>query len=154
MKRAVALVSLLCLAAAAPAYAETFRTGSRPLGSDHLAAADAGEVIFAGGGTPLTNGIFFPGTATCDSKGCTPIGPPLQVKQGSDITFVNIDPAAVANTHRVVSIRKRKGRPMFASEDVSGPGQSVVPASHLKPGVYPYFCNVHFGMYGVFEVVK
>ncbi len=143
MKKAVAVLSLLCLAVTAPAYGAAL----------DVPIADAGEVIFAGGGTPLTNGIFFPGTATCDSKGCTPIGAPLQVKRGSDITFVNLDPAVLTNTHQILSLRRRGRQPLFMSDHVAGPGHTVMRTSHLKPGLYPYVCNVHYPMYGIFEIL-
>ena len=119
-------------------------------------AGDANNFVFAGGGTPLTNGIFFPGTTLCNGDDCTEVGPPLTIDQGDDVTFVNLDAGPVTNTHQIVSFAKRKRNrgPLFASEDVSGPGTTVVKMSHVKPGTYLYLCTVHFGMFGQIEVVE
>lgn len=111
----------------------------------------AEEPLFAAGGTPLTNGIFFPGTALCVGTDCQ--GVPYEIARGSDIRFYNLDAAIVANSHRIVSKRKTKrGRPLFQSENVGGPGSTLMKTSHLKPGVYPYYCSVHFGMEGIIEI--
>lgn len=120
------------------------------------ATGDANNFLFAGGGTPLTNGIFFPGTAICDGDGCTDLGPPLTIDKGDDVTFVNLDAGPVTNSHQIVSLDKRKKNrgPLFASESVSGPGTAVMKMRHVKPGTYLYLCTVHFGMYGQIEVVK
>lgn len=116
-----------------------------------LAAAEA--PLFAGGGTPLTNGIFFPGTAMCVGDDC--YGEPYEVARGTDIRFYNLDNATVANSHRVVSKKvTKKGRPVFQSETTSGPGSSLMKTSHLKPGVYPFYCSVHFGMEGILEITE
>lgn len=127
-----------------------------PGGASPLTMGDANNFLFAGGGTPLTNGFFFPGTALCDADDCTELGPPLTIDKGDDVTFVNLDAAPVTNTHQIVSFAKRKKKrgPLFASKNVSGPGTAVMKMSHVKPGTYLYLCNVHFGMYGQIEVVK
>lgn len=121
-------------------------------------AGPADNQLFAGGGTNLTNGVFFPGTATCERDGCETVGglDPLTIEKGTDITFTNLDPAAVTNGHRIVSIdrKKKNGKPLFFSEQVDGPAQSTVKTRKLKPGTYFYLCSTHFGMYGAIEVVK
>ena len=107
--------------------------------------------LFAAGGTPLTNGVFFPGTAVCVGTDCQ--GVPYEVARGTDIRFYNLDSALVANSHRIVSKQvSKKGRPLFQSDTIGGPGSTLVKTSHLKPGVYPYFCAVHFGMQGILEI--
>ena len=117
---------------------------------------DANNFLFSGGGTPLTNGLFFPGTVICNGADCTEIGPPLTIDRGDDITFVNLDAGAVTNSHQIISLDKRKRNrgPLFASEEVSGPGTTVMKTSHVKPGTYVYLCSFHFGMYGQIEVVE
>lgn len=129
-------------------------TLATPAGAASAPADEHPNVIVAAGGTNLSNGIFLPGTAACDNSGCT--GVPMQIAKGTDVTFVNIDPAPVTNSHRIISLDKRRktGRPLFASDTVDGPGQTLMITSHLKPKVYPYFCSFHFGMYGQIEVVK
>lgn len=112
----------------------------------------AKNFIFAGAGTPLSNGFFFPGTTFCDASGCT--GKPLPVPKGEDITFVNLDVSTLTNAHQIVSQKLKRGRPLFMSEVNSGPDTSLVKTSHLKPGVYRYLCSFHFGMYGQIEIVN
>ena len=113
------------------------------------------DTIFAGGGTPLTNGIFFPGTATCRGDECTPAGAIPQVTRGTEITFTNVDEGTVSNAHRIICLdRTKRGRPRCVSEQLDSPGESsTIATSRLKPKVYYYYCPVHTGMYGVFEVV-
>jgi plastocyanin len=109
--------------------------------------------LFAGGGTNLSNGYFFPGTATYDGSGF--VGVPYQIQQGQNIQFINTDVAVLTNAHAMVSVKKtKKGRALFRSGYVRGPATEIVKTSHLKPGVYPYYCSVHYGMYGLLEVVK
>ncbi|HYP23202.1 MAG TPA: hypothetical protein VEV43_06490 [Actinomycetota bacterium] len=109
--------------------------------------------LFAGGGTPLTNGIFFPGTALCVGDDCQ--GVPYEIARGTDIRFYNLDNSAVANNHRVVSKKTtKKGRPLFQSDTIGGPESTLIKTSHLKPGVYPFYCSVHFGMEGILEITK
>ncbi len=117
-----------------------------------LGAAEAPR--FAAGGTPVSNGIFFPGTSVCAGLYC--YGEPYAVTQGSDIRFYNLDSAAVANSHRIVSkqTKKRSGAPLFQSDTVAGPGSTLMRTSHLKPGVYAYFCTIHFGMEGRLEITE
>lgn len=157
MRRYLAIAVVLALAAvAAPAPAEELP------GANHVPlAGPAGNHLFAGGGTNVSNGIFFPGTATCGKDGCQTVGglDPLIIGEGTDITFTNVDPAAVTNGHRIVSIErkkkgKKKGKPLFFSEQVDGPGQTTVKTRQLKPGTYFYLCSTHFGMYGAIEVVE
>lgn len=115
-----------------------------------------GNEIFSGGGTPLTNGIFFPGTALCEDKKCEPVGPVLEVSKGSDINFTNVDEGAVSNAHRIVCLKKnKKGRPKCVSDQLDSPGESSrMITSKLKPGRYFYYCSIHAGMFGVFDIVK
>lgn len=107
--------------------------------------------LFAAGGTPLTNGLFFPGTAVCLGTNCQ--GVPYRVARGSDIRFYNLDTAVVANNHRIVAhdLNKR-GRPLFLSETIGGPGSTLVKTSHLKPRTYGFYCSVHPGMEGILEI--
>jgi plastocyanin len=112
----------------------------------------SGGTLFAGGGTNLSNGLFFPGTVIYDGKQFQGM-PPLQIAQGTDLDFVNLDVSAVTNGHQIVSFKKKHGQPLIKGPRVDGPGRATVITSHLKPGVYPYFCTVHFGMYGRLEVV-
>lgn len=109
--------------------------------------------LFASGGTPLSNGIFYPGTVLCGGGSCD--GVPYQIEQGTDITFVNTDVDAVANSHGVSSFKRRKknGRPLFLAPPIAGPGTTLLVTHHLKPGVYRYFCPTHGGMLGAIEVV-
>lgn len=116
---------------------------------------EIGGRVVAGGGTPLTNGVFFPGTALPRSDGGFDGLEPVQIQQGTDVEFVNLDEASVSNAHEMVSQRRRKGRPMFSSGQVTRPGQTVlVVTSNLKPGVYPFYCTVHTGMWGRLEIVR
>lgn len=107
-------------------------------------------ILLAGAGTPLTNGIFIP-PAVCDASGCQ--GVALQVPRGANVRFINLDPAPLTNGHQVVSLKKRAGRPLFKSQFVNGPGETTFITSHLKVGTYPYYCSVHYGMYGILGVV-
>jgi hypothetical protein len=116
-------------------------------------AADA--TLFAGGGTQLSNGYFFPGTTIFQDGDY--IGVPLQVSQGSNVQFVNLDHFVVAGGgHKVISYEqmKRKGKkvPLFASKMIDGPGETTIKTSHVKPGVYTFFCPIHNGMLGQIEV--
>ncbi|HYO61411.1 MAG TPA: hypothetical protein VEU29_05895 [Actinomycetota bacterium] len=116
-----------------------------------LGAAEA--PVFAAGGTPLSNGIFFPGTAACVGTDCQ--GVPYEVAKGSDLRFYNLDTAVVANNHRIVSKdTNKRGRPLFQSETIGGPASTLVKTSHLKPGVYGYYCSVHYGMDGLLEITS
>lgn len=122
-----------------------------------MPSLNVGNYLFAGAGTNLTNGVFFPGTAFCDSKGCEMTGPPLQIDKGTNVIFINLDPAAITNGHRIMSLKHKKGRrrkPLFFSEQVDGPGKTILRTSKVKPGLYYYRCTTHFGMYGAIEVTK
>ena len=117
--------------------------------------AEVGGRIVAGGGTPLTNGIFFPGTAFPRPDGGFDGPPPLQIARGTDVEVVNLDEATVANAHKVVSLKRRKGRPVFTSDLLTTPGQTdIVVTSKLKPGIYPYYCSTHSSMWGQIEIVN
>ena len=113
-------------------------------------SADA--LIFAGGGTPVTNGIFFPGTAIANGDQVDGT-PPVPIQQGSNFEFVNLDEATVANGHKIKSFKRKGRRPLFQSKLLSRPGEtSLVKTSHLKPGIYSFFCVTHSGMLGRIEI--
>jgi plastocyanin len=121
-------------------------------GSPALADAQ----LFAGAGTPLSNGTFFPGTAVNDgTKFQAPA--PLMITKGQNVQFTNLDVAVLTNAHRIRSFKSKKnGYPLFISETVFGPGQTLMITSHLKPKDEPYFyfCTVHTTMYGAIQVTK
>ncbi|MFN2389461.1 MAG: hypothetical protein ABR575_07665 [Actinomycetota bacterium] len=122
--------------------------------SSAAARDDQENVIFAAGGTPVSNGVFFPGTRLCLDSQC--YGEPLQMERGSDLRFVNLDSGVVANAHQIKSFRvnKRTGRALFISRLIAGPGEDLVITSHLKPGRYPFYCTTHAGMNGALRVIK
>lgn len=142
-KIALALSAALALLPSAGAASPSAPPPPRPT------AAEA--PLFAAGGTPLTNGLFFPGTALCVGTDCQ--GVPYQVAQGTDIRFYNLDTAVVANNHRILShdLNKR-GRPLFMSETIGGPGSTLMKTSHLRPRTYAFYCSVHPGMEGILEI--
>lgn len=114
---------------------------------------ETSATVFAGGGTPLSNGVFFPGTAVVDANNQITGLPPVQVTQGTDFQFITLDEAAVGNGHRLISFKRRKGRPLFSSDLLSRPGDSdVVVTSNLQAGTYTFFCSVHSGMLGRIEI--
>lgn len=113
---------------------------------------ETGGRVFAGGGTFVSNGIFFPGTLACDGSECRGL-PPIEVERGTDLEFVNLDPSVVTNGHQIVSYKRKRGRPVFSSDQVDGPAVARVITSHLKPGVYRFFCSTHFGMEAALEIV-
>lgn len=116
--------------------------------------------LVAVGGSALTNGVFFPGTAVYDGSDLR--GIPYEINKGTDIDFLTTDgPATLGNGHQIRSYKRRKnGRPMFISKYLVGPGSTLMITSHLKPGggelvdgSYGYFCTVHTAMYGMLKVV-
>ena len=112
--------------------------------------------IFACCTTPVGGGLFFPGTGVSDGTKME-YPAPVQVTQGSNVTFTNFDEAAVANNHQIRSLKinKKTRRPLFTSKPVFSPGDSVTMiTSHLKPGLYPYRCTTHGNMFGAIEVVR
>lgn len=114
--------------------------------------ATGGRVV-AGGGTPVSNGVFFPGTAIPREDGGFDGLPPIELAIGTDLEFTNLDESSVANAHKLVSLKRKKGRPLFQSDLLSTPGASdVVITSHLKPGIYPFYCSIHSGMWGQLEI--
>jgi plastocyanin len=116
---------------------------------------EIGGRVVAGGGTQVSNGLFFPGTALPRADGGFDGMDPLQIQQGTDIEFINLDEGSVSNSHEMRSLKKRKGRPLFSSEQLTRPGQTaLVVTSNLKPGVYPFYCSVHTGMWGRIEIVR
>ena len=125
-----------------------FAPGAQAVGTE------TGARIFVGGGTPVSNGIFFPGTAVPREDGSFD-GEPIQLQQGTDVELINLDEATVANSHKMISLKRRKGRPLFQSGTLSRPGASdLVITSNLKPGIYPFYCPIHNGMWGQLEIVR
>jgi hypothetical protein len=118
------------------------------------APLEVGARVFVGGGTPLTNGLFFPGTGLNDGSKIQ-WAPAVQVPQGTDFELVNLDESLVSNAHKLVSFKRRGGRPLFSSDTVSQPGQtSLVTTSNLKPGTYMFFCSFHSGMLGRIQITQ
>jgi hypothetical protein len=119
-----------------------------------IGAAEA--PLFAAGGTPFSNGIFFPGPILCSPGACH--SQPYEIARGTDIRFYNLDSGVVANSHGIVSKDTKNGKPrgprLFKSDTISGPGSTLMKTSHLKPGTYEYFCTVHFPMQGTLKVVS
>lgn len=117
---------------------------------------EVGGRVAAGGGTPVSNGVFFPGTAVANNNGgVDPVLPPIQLKRGTDLEFVNLDEATVSNGHKIVSLKRRRGYPLFTSELLRRPGQTdVLYTSNLKRGIYPFYCSTHAGMWGQIKIVK
>ena len=149
MRKFIALLSAFLVAAP---VAQAMASPNLPLSED---AAAQDSVLFAGGGTQLSNGYFFPGTAVSNNGEYS--GVPLQVSQGSNVQFVNLDHFVVSGGgHKVISFDRitKNGRkvPLFASKLVDGPGQTLIKTAHVKPGVYPFFCPIHNGMIGQIEV--
>lgn len=116
--------------------------------------------LFAVGGSALTNGVFFPGTAVYDGSDLQ--GVPYEITKGTDIEFYTTDGAGtLSNGHQIRSFKTRKnGRPMFMSKFLAGPGSTLMITSHLKPGrgelpdgSYGFFCSVHNAQYGILKVV-
>lgn len=108
--------------------------------------------IFVGGGTFVSNGAFFPGTAVYDGSKLQ--GIPFEIDKGQDLTLINLDNGDIANGHQLTSFKhRRSGRPLFQSKRVAFPGeQALVITSNLKPGVYGFFCPIHSGMFGLLQV--
>ena len=132
----------------APAGVSAHASGARP------ALADA--QLCAGAGTPLTNGAFCPGTAVYDGYEFQSPAP-LMITKGQNIQFTNLDYAVLTNAHRIRSFKSKKnGYPLFISETVYGPGQTLMITSHLKPSDKPYFyfCTTHTTMYGAIQVTE
>ena len=128
--------------------------GALALVGTSAAHAEVGATVIAAGGTPVSNGVFLPGTAIYDGDRYQG-PPPVQILQGQDFEFVNLDESALANGHKIQSFKKKRGRPLFRSELLLHPGErDVVVTSHLKPGTYVYYCTVHVGMFGRIQVAK
>ena len=117
---------------------------------------EVGGRVMSGGGTPVSNGLFFPGTAIPNANGgVDSVLPPIEIQQGTDLEFTNLDEATVSNAHRLVSQKRVKGRWIFQSDLLTRPGQTdLITTSNLKPGLYPFYCTVHTGMWGKLRVVR
>lgn len=145
------MAALAALALMAPA------AQAASLDAPALPGSEAAEEsrLFAGGGTLLTNGFFFPGTALPnDDGGFT--GEPYVVPKGNNIRFTNLDHFVVAGgAHGIRSFKKvkrgKKKVPLFSSKMVDGPGEALVITEHVKPGTYPFYCPVHSGMLGLLK---
>lgn len=108
--------------------------------------------MFVGGGTFVSNGIFFPGTAVYDGESLQ--GLPMQVEKGQDIELTNLDYGDIANCHQLTSFKRKRGRPIFNSKRICSPGEStLVLMGRAKPGIYEAYCPVHTGMYALVEVL-
>lgn len=157
--RRLLILGLAVAVISPPAPASATNTGHPDLPS---VGVQEENVLFAGGGTNLTNGVFFPGTAECSGGECETIAPPLQIEKGTDVEFVNLDWSFLTNGHRILSLKFRKIRkkgktrkkPLFFSEQVDGPGTTVMKTRHLKSGLYYYKCTTHGSMFGAIEVVE
>ena len=144
-KSALLLALTAALAVSSPASGRGTSAATTPRQS----ATEA--PVFSAGGTPLSNGVFFPGTLLCVGTTCE--GQPYEIARGTDLRLYNLDLAVVANGHGIVSKdRKKSGAPLFWSEVIGGPDDTLVKTSHLKPGVYEYTCRVHGSMDGVIRV--
>lgn len=142
------VAALVALVLTAPAV--TAAPSSASLLSSQSAAEPAR--LFAGGGTQLSSGVFFPGTAIANDDGSL-TGEPYVVPAGSDILLTNVDHFVVSGgAHGIKSFKKvkRAGRrvPLFASKLVAGPGEALMVTSHVKPGTYSFYCPIHPGMLG------
>lgn len=124
------------------------------------AARDTAPLI-AIGGSALTNGVFFPGTAVYDGSDFQ--GRPYEIEKGTDIEFMTPDGSlTLGNGHRIISFKKRKnGRPLFQSKFISNGESTLMITSHLKPGKgelpdgsYAFRCTVHHPMFGMIKVTK
>ena len=111
-------------------------------------------LMFVGGGTFVSNGVFFPGTAVFDGTNLQ--GMPIQVTKGQDIELTNLDYGDLANCHQLTSFKRKRGRPIFNSKRLCSPGESaLVSMSRAKPGkIYEAYCPIHTGMYALIEVTK
>lgn len=138
---------LLLLAVCALVVIPSGMAAGAPTGS-----AIAPAPMFVGGGTFVSNGIFFPGTAV-EQEGAL-VGVPYSIERGQDIELNNLDNGDIANCHSLRSFkRKLNGKPLFQSKRICAPGEkSLVLMSSVKPGTYEAFCPVHFGMYALIEV--
>ena len=115
--------------------------------------------LFVGGGTPLSNGVFFPGTAIYNGEDedgePSYTGVPYEIERGTDLELVNLDHGDVANAHQITSFARKRGRPLFQSKRLDRPGEkALVITSRLKPGIYDYYCPIHTAMYGLIEVTR
>jgi hypothetical protein len=145
-------LSLLIAAAATALLPSAHAAGGSSLPAlQPVGAAEA--PLFAGGGTPVSNGLFFPGTLLCAGTDCH--GEPYEIARGTDVRFYNLDSGVVANSHRIISNKlKRNGAPLFMSDTVSGPASTLMKMSHVKPGVYQYYCTIHPGMQGALAIAE
>lgn len=147
------LTTLVALLVAAPAVHAA--PSSAPIGLPRGAAAEETQ-LFAGGGTQLSNGIFFPGTGFANEDGSVS-GEPLVVPKGNNIRMTNLDHFVVSGgAHGVRSFKRvKRGKrkvPLFSSKMIDGPGDALVVTSHVKRGTYAFYCPVHSGMLGLIKV--
>ncbi|MDQ3941080.1 MAG: plastocyanin/azurin family copper-binding protein [Actinomycetota bacterium] len=90
----------------------------------------------------VVNGTIVAGPGAFISPG-TYATPYVIVLEGQQATFYNADVAP----HDVVSVEKKRKRPLFRSKLI-GLGQSapVVGSEKLAPGTYAFFCSKHHWM--------
>jgi len=150
-------VVALVLALAVPAAGDAATTSS----SNTLENQRPTATLIAAGGSALTNGVFFPGTAIQDGNELA--GVPYEIAKGTDIEFMTADGSlTLGNGHQIRSFKRRKnGRPLFKSKFISNGQSTLMITSHLKPGKgeqsdgsYGFFCTVHHPMYGMLKVTK
>jgi hypothetical protein len=155
MKRSLLIALVLALAAPSSGQAETV-SSSHPLDP----ARDSVPLI-AVGGSALTNGAFFPGTAVYDGSRLQ--GKAYEIEKGTDIEFITPDGSlTLGNGHQIRSFKKRKnGRPLFQSKFISNGQSTLMITSHLRPGKgdqadgsYGFFCTVHHPMYGMLQITR
>lgn len=107
--------------------------------------------MFVGGGTFVSNGVFFPGTAVYDGEKLQ--GVPYEIERGQDIELTNLDYGDLSNCHQLTSFKRKRGRPVFSSKRICSPGEkTLVLTSIAKPGLYEAFCPVHTGMYALIRI--
>jgi hypothetical protein len=153
---AVALVALFAL----PGFAGGAVLDATTIASPPVPTRET-MPLFAAGGSAVTNGVFFPGTAIYD--GYELQGVPYEIAKGTDIEFYTTDSSVtLGNGHQIRSFKNRRnGRPLFMSKFLVGPGSTLMITSHLKPGrgelddgSYGYFCSVHNQQFGILKIVR
>lgn len=137
------VVSLVVLSAVPGAAASPADEAASP--------ADEDATLYAGGHVhQLENdGFFFPGTTVCVDDDCKAITV-LEVAQGSNVIFRNVD----EEPHQVAADKKskRSRRPLFFSKPIGQGEQTEIVTARLKPGTYPFHCEIHLPMRGTLVV--
>jgi plastocyanin len=100
-----------------------------------LAPADAAPVPFY---VATVNSVYAPGDLT--------------IPQGSSVTLVNLENVA----HDLVAVDEGPtGLPEFQARIVAGPGDTaqVVGVENVGLGYHQFYCSLHEGMRGTFNVI-